>query len=254
MSTHSFYRKGGFLVQQSSIILRDVSKSFGKKEVLHNISLQVEKAKIFGLVGPSGSGKTTLIKMIAGINESTTGNVIVFNTNMPNLNGMKRIGYMAQADALYEELSAYENADFIATMYGLKGKRKKEKIVEVFELVQLTEHMKMQVQQFSGGMKKRLSLAIALLHEPEILILDEPTVGIDPLLRKSIWEKFYDLKKKGTTIIVTTHIMDEAEFCERLGLIREGKLVAIGTPEELKKQTSSGRIEDVFMLEGVIES
>ncbi|WP_329765692.1 ABC transporter ATP-binding protein [Bacillus nitratireducens] len=241
-------------MQQSSIILRDVSKSFGKKEVLHNISLQVEKAEIFGLVGPSGSGKTTLIKMIAGINESTTGNVIVFNTNMPNLNGMKRIGYMAQADALYEELSAYENADFIATMYGLKGKRKKEKIVEVFELVQLTEHMKMQVQQFSGGMKKRLSLAIALLHEPEILILDEPTVGIDPLLRKSIWEKFYDLKKKGTTIIVTTHIMDEAEFCERLGLIREGKLVAIGTPEELKKQTSSGRIEDVFMLEGVIES
>ncbi|MDM5438870.1 ABC transporter ATP-binding protein [Bacillus hominis] len=241
-------------MQQSSIILRDVSKSFGKKEVLHNLSLQIEKAEIFGLVGPSGSGKTTLIKMIAGINESTTGDVMVFNTNMPNLNEMKRIGYMAQADALYEELSAYENADFIATMYGLKGKRKKERIEKVFELVQLSEHMKKQVQHFSGGMKKRLSLAIALLHEPEILILDEPTVGIDPLLRKSIWEKFYDLKKKGTTIIVTTHIMDEAEFCERLGLIREGNLVAIGTPEELKKQTSSGRIEDVFMLEGVIES
>ncbi|MGW6193089.1 ABC transporter ATP-binding protein [Bacillus cereus] len=241
-------------MQQPSIILRDVSKSFGKKEVLHNLSLQVEKAEIFGLVGPSGSGKTTLIKMIAGINESTTGDVIVFNTNMPNLNEMKRIGYMAQADALYEELSAYENADFIATMYGLKGKRKKERIEEVFELVQLSEHMKKQVQHFSGGMKKRLSLAIALLHEPEILILDEPTVGIDPLLRKSIWEKFYDFKKKGTTIIVTTHIMDEAEFCERLGLIREGNLVAIGTPEKLKKQTSSGRIEDVFMLEGVIES
>ncbi|MDM5433451.1 ABC transporter ATP-binding protein [Bacillus hominis] len=241
-------------MQQSSIILRDVSKSFGKKEVLHNLSLQIEKAEIFGLVGPSGSGKTTLIKMIAGINESTTGDVMVFNTNMPNLNKMKRIGYMAQADALYEELSAYENADFIATMYGLKGKRKKERIEKVFELVQLSEHMKKQVQHFSGGMKKRLSLAIALLHEPEILILDEPTVGIDPLLRKSIWEKFYDLKKKGTTIIVTTHIMDEAEFCERLGLIREGNLVAIGTPEELKKQTSSGRIEDVFMLEGVIES
>ncbi|WP_426952049.1 ABC transporter ATP-binding protein [Bacillus mycoides] len=241
-------------MQQSSIILRDVSKKFGKKEVLHNLSLQIEKAEIFGLVGPSGSGKTTLIKMVAGINESTTGDVIVFNTNMPNLNEMKRIGYMAQADALYEELSAYENADFIATMYGLKGKRKKERIEEVFELVQLSEHMKKQVQHFSGGMKKRLSLAIALLHEPEILILDEPTVGIDPLLRKSIWENFYDLKKKGTTIIVTTHIMDEAEFCERLGLIREGNLVAIGTPEELKKQTSSGRIEDVFMLEGVIES
>ncbi|MBK5346209.1 ABC transporter ATP-binding protein [Bacillus sp. TH45] len=241
-------------MQQPSIILRDVSKSFGKKKFCITFRCKLKKAEIFGLVGPSGSGKTTLIKMIAGINESTTGDVIVFNTNMPNLNEMKRIGYMAQADALYEELSAYENADFIATMYGLKGKRKKERIVEVFEIVQLSEHMKKQVQHFSGGMKKRLSLAIALLHEPEILILDEPTVGIDPLIRKSIWEKFYDLKKKGTTIIVTTHIMDEAEFCERLGLIREGNLVAIGTPEELKKQTSSGRIEDVFMLEGVIES
>ncbi|WP_312505170.1 ABC transporter ATP-binding protein, partial [Bacillus luti] len=155
---------------------------------------------------------------------------------------------------LYEELSAYENADFIATMYGLKGKRKKERINEVFELVQLSEHLKKQVQHFSGGMKKRLSLAIALLHEPEILILDEPTVGIDPLLRTTIWEKFYDLKKKGTTIIVTTHIMDEAEFCERLGLIREGNLVAVGTPEELKKRVSSGRIEDVFLLEEVTQS
>ncbi|WP_114556318.1 ABC transporter ATP-binding protein [Bacillus sp. PF5] len=241
-------------MQQPSIILRTVSKSFGKKEVLHNLSLQVEKAEIFGFVGPSGSGKTTLIKMIAGINEATKGEVLVNNTNMPNLNEMKRIGYMAQADALYEELSAYENADFIAMMYGLKGKRKKTRIAEVFELVQLSQYMKKQVQQFSGGMKKRLSLAIALLHEPEILILDEPTVGIDPLLRKTIWEKFYDLKKKGTTIIVTTHIMDEAEFCERLGLIREGKLVAVGTTEELKKRVSSGRIEDVFLLEEVVPS
>ncbi|HDR3500499.1 TPA: ABC transporter ATP-binding protein, partial [Bacillus toyonensis] len=212
-------------MQKPSIVLQNVSKSFGKKEVLHDLSLQIEKAEIFGLVGPSGSGKTTLIKLIAGINQASKGDVFVYNINMPNLNEMKRIGYMAQADALYEELSAYENADFIATMYGLKGKHKKERIKEVFDLVQLSQHMKKQVQHFSGGMKKRLSLAIALLHEPEILILDEPTVGIDPLLRKTIWGKFYELKKKGTTIIVTTHIMDEAEFCERLGLIREGNLV-----------------------------
>ncbi|PEM10624.1 ABC transporter ATP-binding protein [Bacillus toyonensis] len=241
-------------MQKPSIVLQNVSKSFGKKEVLHDLSLQIEKAEIFGLVGPSGSGKTTLIKLIAGINQATKGNVFVYNINMPNLNEMKRIGYMAQADALYEELSAYENADFIATMYGLKGKHKKERIKEVFDLVQLSQHMTKQVQHFSGGMKKRLSLAIALLHEPEILILDEPTVGIDPLLRKTIWGKFYELKKKGTTIIVTTHIMDEAEFCERLGLIREGNLVAVGTPEELKKRVSSRRIEDVFLLAEGVES
>ncbi|PGE34400.1 ABC transporter ATP-binding protein [Bacillus toyonensis] len=241
-------------MQKPSIVLQNVSKSFGKKEVLHDLSLQIEKAEIFGLVGPSGSGKTTLIKLIAGINQATKGNVFVYNINMPNLNEMKRIGYMAQADALYEELSAYKNADFIATMYGLKGKHKKERIKEVFDLVQLSQHMTKQVQHFSGGMKKRLSLAIALLHEPEILILDEPTVGIDPLLRKTIWGKFYELKKKGTTIIVTTHIMDEAEFCERLGLIREGNLVAVGTPEELKKRVSSRRIEDVFLLAEGVES
>lgn len=237
-------------MKNSSVILDDISKRFGKKEVLHGISLQVEQSEIFGIVGPSGSGKTTLIKMIAGISEATTGEVTALKTKMPNLNCMKQIGYMAQADALYEELSAYENADFIATMYGLKGKQKKERIMKVFELVQLSEHAKKQVQYFSGGMKKRLSLAMSLVHEPKLLILDEPTVGIDPVLRKSIWEKFYDLKKQGTTIIVTTHIMDEAEFCERLGLIRDGKLIAIGTPDELKGRTASGRIEDVFVLEG----
>ncbi|MBC6973463.1 ABC transporter ATP-binding protein [Bacillus sp. Xin] len=241
-------------MQQPSVILQDVSKSFGKKEVLHNISLSVSDKEIFGLVGPSGSGKTTLIKMIAGISESTSGDVTVLGTKMPNLNEMKHIGYMAQADALYEELSAYENADFIAMMYGLKGKHKKERIEEILTLVQLSQHAKKQVQHFSGGMKKRLSLAIALLHEPKLLILDEPTVGIDPVLRKSIWEKFYELKEQGTTIIVTTHIMDEAEFCERLGLIRDGKLIATGTPNDLKERTSSGRIEDVFLLEGAVES
>lgn len=120
-------------MQQPSIILRTVSKVL-EKEVLHNLSLQVEKAEIFGFVGPSGSGKTTLIKMIAGINEATKGEVLVNNTNMPNLNEMKRIGYMAQADALYEELSAYENADFIATMYGLKGKRKRQELQRFLNL------------------------------------------------------------------------------------------------------------------------
>ncbi|HDX9589952.1 TPA: ABC transporter ATP-binding protein [Bacillus pseudomycoides] len=236
-----------------AVTLNHVSKYFGKKQVIQDISFSVREAEIFGLVGPSGSGKTTLIKMVAGISEATSGDVTALQTVMPNLNGMKHIGYMAQADALYEELSAYENADFIATMYRLKGKQKRERISEVFELVQLSEDAKKQVQHFSGGMKKRLSLAMSLLHEPRLLILDEPTVGIDPVLRKSIWDKFYELKKQGTTIIVTTHIMDEAEFCERLGLIREGKLIATGSPVELKARTTSGRIEDVFLLEGAME-
>ncbi|WP_028400271.1 ABC transporter ATP-binding protein [Ectobacillus panaciterrae] len=237
-----------------AVTINQAVKRFGKKEVISNISLTVMKSEIFGLVGPSGSGKTTFIKMIAGITEATAGIINVLGTNMPNLNGMKKIGYMAQADALYGELSAYENMDFIAAMYGLKGAHKKKRIQDVLALVNLTEHQKRPVHEFSGGMKKRLSLAMALLHEPELLILDEPTVGIDPVLRKSIWEEFHNLSKNGTTIIVTTHIMDEAEYCERLGLLRDGKLLAIGTPEELKAKTSTGKLEDVFLMEGAVQA
>jgi ABC-2 type transport system ATP-binding protein len=239
---------------ESAVIVNQVIKRFGKKEVISNISLTVNKAEIFGLVGPSGSGKTTFIKMIAGISEATEGTVSVLDTKMPNLNGMKKIGYMAQADALYGELSAYENMDFIATMYGLQGTFKKQRIQDMLDLVDLTEHQKRPVHEFSGGMKKRLSLATALLHEPQLLILDEPTVGIDPVLRKSIWAEFYELSKQGTTIIVTTHIMDEAEYCERLGLLRDGKLLAVGTPDELKAKTVTGKLEDVFLMEGAVQA
>ncbi len=163
---------------------------------------------------------------------------------------MKRIGYMAQSDALYGELTAKENLDFFATLYGLKRKEKQQRIMEVMQIVSLTEHLNMFVSNFSGGMKRRLSLAIALLHEPELLILDEPTVGIDPLLRKSIWEAFNQLKEKGTTIIITTHVMDEAEKCDRLGMIRDGNLIAVGTKDELIQDTKSSSIEEAFLVFG----
>ncbi|MFX3625500.1 MAG: ABC transporter ATP-binding protein [Ectobacillus sp.] len=238
---------------QAAITVNRVVKQFEKKEVVSDISFTVRKNQIYGLVGPSGSGKTTLIKMIAGISEATKGEVTVLNTRMPNLEGMKRIGYMAQADALYGELSAYENMDFMATMYGLKQARKKQRIQDMLALVNLTEHQSKPVHQFSGGMKKRLSLAIALLHEPDVLILDEPTVGIDPILRKSIWKEFHNLRDNGTTILITTHIMDEAELCEQLCLLRDGRLLAVGTPAALKEQTGTGRLEDVFLMKGAAE-
>jgi ABC-2 type transport system ATP-binding protein len=135
-------------------------------------------------------------------------------------------------------------------LFGLKGKRKNERIQTVMGIVDLSNHTEKIVANYSGGMKRRLSLAIALLHEPEVLILDEPTVGIDPVLRKSIWDAFYELNEKGTTIIVTTHVMDEAEKCDRLGLMRDGALIAVGTPEKLKMETETETLEDAFLIFG----
>lgn len=232
------------------IKIEHVSKFFGKKQVLFDISLDIPYSQILGLLGPSGSGKSTLVKMIAGIDVSTTGEVYLLNEKMPKLSMMDKIGYMAQSDALYDELTAEENIKFFSSMYKLSKSKQKERITEVMELVNLSDHLKKQVKQYSGGMKRRLSLAIALVHEPPILILDEPTVGIDPVLRKSIWKELYKLQNKGTTIIVTTHVMDEVEKCNNLGMIRDGKLIAVGSPDEIKRASNSNTIEDAFLYYG----
>jgi ABC-2 type transport system ATP-binding protein len=234
----------------SVIQVSGVSKNFGTHHVLKDISLTVKKNEIYGLLGPSGAGKTTLVKMIAGIETPTKGSINVLDTLMPDLHNMSRIGYMAQSDALYGELSGKENLEFFASIYGLKGEKQKERIEHAASLVNLTDFLKKPVQQYSGGMKRRLSLAAALLHEPEILILDEPTVGIDPVLRQSIWNELYKLIDAGTTIIVTTHVMDEAEKCGQIGMLRDGRLIASGSPQQLKKNTSSVTIEDAFLYYG----
>jgi ABC-2 type transport system ATP-binding protein len=238
----------------SVIHVSDVSKNYGSQQVLENISLNVEKNEIYGLLGPSGAGKTTLVKMIAGIETPTKGSIKVLDTLMPNLHNMTRIGFMAQSDALYVELSGKENLEFFASIYGLKGQKQKERIEHAASLVNLTEFLKKPVHQYSGGMKRRLSLAAALLHEPEILILDEPTVGIDPVLRQSIWNELYKLSDAGTTILVTTHVMDEAEKCGQLGMLRDGRLIASGSPQQLKESTASATIEDAFLYYGGVRN
>ncbi|MGG3822345.1 ABC transporter ATP-binding protein [Geobacillus thermodenitrificans] len=229
------------------IQVEHVSKRFGKKIVIDDVSLNVHAGEIFGLLGPSGAGKTTLVRMIAGIDQASEGAVRVLGADMPELTTMKRIGFMAQSDALYGELTALENMQFFASIYGLRGKKKKERIDDMLGLVNLADDRKKPVHQYSGGMKRRLSLAIALLHEPEVLILDEPTVGIDPVLRQSIWAELKQIQKRGTAIVVTTHIMDEAEKCGRLGMIRDGRLLAVGRPDELKSETKSQTLEQAFL-------
>jgi ABC-2 type transport system ATP-binding protein len=236
------------------IITQEVCRSFGDQEVLHGISLTVSRSEIVGLLGPSGSGKTTFVKMIAGIDEATSGRVEVLGVRMPQLAMMSRIGYMAQSDALYAELTAKENLEFFGALFGLRGQKRLKRMQEVMELVNLSDHLKRPVGSYSGGMKRRLSLAIALMHEPEVLILDEPTVGIDPVLRKSIWDEFETLSRNGTTILVTTHVMDEADKCHRLGMVRDGRLIAVGTPDALKAETGSGTIEEAFLYYGGVRA
>ncbi|QDP39089.1 heme ABC exporter ATP-binding protein CcmA [Radiobacillus deserti] len=232
------------------ICLDHVSHSFGKKQILKDINLKMKSGQIFGLIGPSGSGKTTLIKTIIGMIKPSGGKVVIQGREMPYEPSKQQIGYMAQSDALYGELTAKENLEFFAAIYGVKGKARQEEIEKRLKEVDLLEHRDKPVQAFSGGMKRRLSLAASLLHHPSILILDEPTVGIDPLLRKEIWRQFKQLKERGTLIIVTTHVMDEAEKCDVLGLLRDGMIIGNGSPEQLMEQANVGSIEEVFLTHG----
>ncbi|QGH33339.1 ATP-binding cassette domain-containing protein [Gracilibacillus salitolerans] len=230
--------------------MNEISLSFGKESVLKNINLSVERGEIFGLLGPSGAGKTTLVKVIVGIIEADKGTVFVQGNKMPSLKLMRSIGYMSQSDALYHELSAKENLDFFATLYGLKKKKREKIINKAAEIVNLSEALNKEVRHYSGGMKRRLSLAASFMHTPRLLILDEPTVGIDPVLRQSIWEEFRRLKESGVTIIVTTHVMDEADKCDRLAMLRDGSVIACDTPEKLKAEQTVESIEEAFLAYG----
>ena len=235
------------------VVVKELTQQFGKSVILNSISLEVKKGEIVGLLGPSGSGKTTLVKAIVGMNEPSKGTVKVFGTKMPSLKTVSEIGYMAQADALYEDLNACDNLLFFASLYGMRGKRARARAEEVLELVQLKDDGKKYVRNFSGGMKRRLSLTIALIHNPKLLILDEPTVGIDPVLRREFWKEFEELRAKGVTIIITTHVMDEAEKCDRLALIREGRIIALGTPQQLKESSHENSIEAAFLHFGTVK-
>jgi ABC-2 type transport system ATP-binding protein len=232
------------------IQLNNLSKSFKTQDVLKDVSLDIKQGEIYGLLGPSGSGKTTLIKLMIGLELPSTGRVLFKGSKLKAKNLYPSIGYMAQSDALYGELTARENLSFTASLYGLKKRQRKHQIEKVLEMVDLLPHLDKQVHYFSGGMKRRLSLAIALLHDPEVLFLDEPTVGIDPVLRREIWEGFRKLKEDGRTIIITTHVMDEAERCDRLGLLQRGEIISSDTPAAIKTQYGVTSIEDVFLKNG----
>ena len=225
-----------------AIEVAGVVKSFGALRVLDGVTLRTRAGEIYGLLGPNGSGKTTLIRSLLGMVRPDAGTVSVLGTRMPNIGVLSRVGYMTQTAALYPDLSVEENVRFFAAINGALAN-----VDQALELVALSDRRDSIVSTLSGGMRTRASLACAVVHKPKLLLLDEPTVGIDPKLRVQLWERFRGMAADGTSILVSSHVMDEAERCDRLGLLLFGKLLAEGTVDELKQLGGSARLEDAFL-------
>jgi len=227
---------------QNAVEVHDVVKSFGHLRALDGISLSVRRGEIYGLLGPNGAGKTTLIRAIVGLARPDSGTVTVLGRRMPELAVLSRIGYMTQAAALYPDLSVEENVRFFATINGAR-----DGVDDVLRFVDLYDRRRSVVSTLSGGRRTRASMACALVHQPELLLLDEPTVGVDPQLRAQLWDRFQQMAASGTTIIVSSHVMDEAERTQRLGLILFGKLLAEGSANDLRRRAGVDRLEDAFL-------
>jgi ABC-2 type transport system ATP-binding protein len=222
----------------------NLHKHFGSIHAVDGLGLSVQAGEIYGLLGPNGSGKTTLIRLLIGLLKPTAGSVSIFDQAMPSKAVLSQVGYMTQASALYEELTVRENVAFFAAMSGGPGK---DRVDDVIALVELQDRAGSLVRTLSGGLKQRASLACALVHQPRLLLLDEPTVGIDPQLRAIFWAYFRQLADDGATLIVSSHVMDEAERCDRLGFMRQGKLLAEGSAAELRTQAAATTLEEAFL-------
>lgn len=220
-------------------------KAFGAIHAVDGIDLTLAPGSIYGLLGPNGSGKTTLIRLLTGLARATGGEARVLGTNMPSRPMLAQIGYMPQAEAIYPELSVGENLAFFAR---LQGRADRGAIDRVLELVELSGRKGTPALQLSGGMRRRLSLACTLVHEPKVLFLDEPTVGVDPALRVQFWSHFRRLAAAGTTILVASHVMDEADRCDELVFIRDGKVIGRGTGAELRAKAGQTDLEATFLV------
>ena len=232
---------------QPAIETQELTCRFGTFTAVDRLSLRIAPGIIYGFLGPNGSGKSTTIRMLCGILTPTsgTGHVLGFDICREAEKIKQHIGYMSQKFSLYPDLTVQENLEFYAGLYSLTGSRKQERIGDMLHLANLTEQRSVLTSALSGGVRQRLALGCAILHQPEILFLDEPTGGVDPLSRRLFWDILYDLAAKGTTILVTTHFMDEAEHCHEAGFIYNSRLTVSGTPDALKKKVA-GRL---FTLE-----
>lgn len=231
------------------ISVSNLTKTFGDFTAVNNISFEVAKGEIFGFLGANGAGKTTAIKMLIGISKPSSGEATVAGFDITKQSEMvkKNIGYMSQKFSLYDDLTIKENITFFGGIYGLSRKEIKEKTAVLIAELELEEVANQLVGALPLGWKQKLSFSVALLHEPKIIFLDEPTGGVDPITRRQFWEMIYAQAHKGTTIFVTTHYMDEAEYCDRVSIMVEGKIEALDSPKNLKKQFKVDSMNEVFL-------
>lgn len=242
--------------QAPAFLATSLTKVFGTLRAVDDLSMSIAPGEIYGLVGPSGAGKTTLIRMLSGLTKPTEGTAHLLGAPMPGgRRGVEhRFGYMPQERAVYRDLSVAENLLFFGQIYGMPRVRIARRTRELLGLMRLEDRGRQRADRLSGGEKQRLSLACTLLHEPDALLLDEPTIGLDPALRREFWDHFRELNARGRTILLATHYLHEAEWCDRVGLIQRGRLIAEGTPERLKADAAdrSGRekpdMEEVFLI------
>jgi ABC-2 type transport system ATP-binding protein len=232
-----------------AISINALSFNYGHLKVIKDISLEIPSGVSFGLLGSNGAGKTTLIRLMVGLLKPASGEIRCLG-KIPAPANARNIGYMPQLASLYNELTVQQNIDFFARIYGLnERKARQNRIDEVIKLIDLREKRNVSVSQLSGGMKQRVSLGCAIVHKPSLLFLDEPTVGLDPELRVHFWEYFNNLTEQGVTLIISSHTMDDAAHCHKLVFMREGSIIAMGTPAELKGAVgkSGSTLEDAFL-------
>ncbi len=233
------------------VLARDLVKRFRERTALAGLNLSVKQGQLYGLVGPNGAGKTTLIRILCGLLRPTEGEAHVLGWRVPNFRIQSQLGYMPQETALYPDLTVMQNLEFFGELYDLPRDQLRDRAESLLKLVGLQDRRNQSGGTLSGGMQRRVSLAISLLHKPRLLFLDEPTVGIDPRLRRALWEHFDQLTGSDVTLLVTTHLMEEATRCHVVGLLSDGRLLAEGTLEELLEGTKTGSLEEAFtVLEG----
>lgn len=233
--------------QEATIVARGLTKRFGDFTAVAGIDFEVYAGEIFGFLGPNGSGKTTTIRMMLGLLRPTGGEVDVLGVRVTELPKeiRRRIGYMSQRFSLYNDLTVLQNLNFYGKAYGLKNHELEERIQYAIQMAGLEGRERYRTKDLSGGWRQRLALSAAILHRPEIIFLDEPTAGVDPISRRAFWDLLYKLVTEGVTVFVTTHYMDEAEHCHRLAFIQRGKIIAYGSPEEIKQDMMRGQVLEI---------
>jgi len=236
-------------MNEDTIIIENLVKQFGAFVAVDHVSLSVSKGEIFGFLGPNGAGKSTTIRLLCGLLSPTSGRASIAGYDVATQPELIRhnIGYISQKFSLYDDLTVEENIDFFSGIGGVKRSRRKERKQYVLEMAGIADRRHALTGTLAGGWKQRLALGCAILHEPAIVFLDEPTSGVDPIARRSFWDLIYELSSAGHTVFVTTHYMEEAEYCHRLGLMYGGRIIALGTPADLKRAASVSTMEELFV-------